>query len=187
MEEQFSFDPSPEAIAGFPEAVQNDVEGLLWLGYLEDDFSFCGHHFVIRTLRGDEELLAGLVTREYSETMAQAKAQVWSTIALALVAVDDDEDFCPPATRDKKVYARARFQYATSQWFWPIALFIYNRYSTLLERQAQAIKELEDLFSGSRISSTPLPGSLTDRASSEDEEAEAPQEDIRELLDPEEG
>jgi hypothetical protein len=53
-------DDEPTSIEDFPPEIREDVEGLLWLGYLEDSFDFCGHQFVIRTLRGDEELLAGL-------------------------------------------------------------------------------------------------------------------------------
>src|SRR4051812_11796329 len=98
-------------LGGFPEDVYDDVVGLMWLGYLEDSFSYGGHEFIIRTLRGDEDLLIGLVTKDYAETITQAKATVWATIALALVAVDGDEDFCPPLGRDKKAYAHGRFKY----------------------------------------------------------------------------
>jgi hypothetical protein len=93
----------------FPDDVVEDVEGLLWLGYLEDTVEFCGHEFVIRTLRLEEEILAGLVTKEYVETLAQAKAWIAAQVGLALVSVDGDENFCPPAGPGSKDYARARF------------------------------------------------------------------------------
>lgn len=171
-------------LAGLPEDVYDDVVGLMWLGYLEDSFSYGGHNFIIRTLRGDEDLLIGLVTKDYAETITQAKATVWATIALALVAVDGDEDFCPPLGRDKKAYAHGRFKYCTSNWFWPLALAIYNHYAALLDRQATAIRAIEDLSTGSLDLYTPSPSSLIDKASSPS--PTEPGEDIRDFLDPEE-
>lgn len=165
-----------DPFAAFPEAVRQDIDGLIWLGYLEETFSWCGHDFVVRTLRGDEELLAGLVMKDFTETVGQGKAHVWATIALALVAVDGAEDFCPPASPNKKDYARARFQWVTTNWFWPLALFVYNKYTDLLRRQQEALDALEDFCAGSPLTDLPSLGSLTDRASSE--------EDIRDFLEP---
>ena len=149
---------------GFPEEVIDDVEGLLWLGYLEDTVEFCGHEFVIRTLKLEEEILAGVITKDYMETLAQAKAWVAAQIGLALVAIDGDEDFCPAAGPNKKDYARARFQYVISNWYEPTINFLYSRYTILVERQLQAIQELENLSKESRITFMASPGSLTDKA-----------------------
>jgi hypothetical protein len=173
----------PESLEDFPSQVREDVEGLMWLGYLEDEFDFCGHHFVIRTLRGDEELLAALVTKEYIETMGQARAWEWAIVAMALISVDWDEAFCPPVGRDPRSYARARFHYCTNKWFYPLANFLYKQYAKLLVRQKDAMEAMEDLSQGSLSMFTPSPGSLTDRADSDPQEAEQ-QEDIRDFLDP---
>lgn len=184
MEETSVFEEEQSPLDAFPDQVQKDVDGLAWLGYLEDEFDFCGHHFVIRTLRGDEELLAALVSKEFTETIAEAKASIWATVALALLVVDGDEDFCPPVGRSEKEYARGRFRYVTSRWFWPTAIYIFNRYSALVERQLEAIQALEDLSPRSRITSTPSPDFSTDKASSEEEAPQVQMEDIREYLDP---
>lgn len=177
-------DPSqvnePQGIESFPDDIREDVEGLMWLGFLEDEFDFCGHSFVIRTLRGDEELLAGVLTKEYMDTLGQSRAWAWALVSLALVAVDGDESFCPPSGPDKRAYARARFQYCTSKWFWPVAEYIFRRYTTLLERQAQAVEAVEDFASGSLPLPMPFVGSSTDKGDSS-----PPLEDIREYLDPE--
>lgn len=165
----------------FPDDVVEDVEGLLWLGYLEDSFEFCGHHFVIRTLRGDEEILAGLVTKEYVETLGQSKAWVWAQVGLALVSVDHDEDFCPPIGPNKRDFARARFQYATANWYWPLAQYVYERYAALLERQAACVEALQDLSNRSRTSFTASPGSLIAKADSP-----PPADRVMELLDEDE-
>lgn len=150
----------------FPDDVLEDVEGLMWLGYLEDSFEFAGHDFVLRTLRGEEELLAALVTREYVETLGQAKAWVWAQIALALIVVDGDEDFCPPAGPNTKDNARARFQYVTRRWYWPLAAYLYDHYSSLLERQAVALQALQDLSTRSRTSFMASPDSSTGKVDS---------------------
>lgn len=165
----------------FPEDVRADLDGLIWLGYLEDQFSFCGHDFVIRTIRGDEELMAGLVTKDYVETLGQAKAHVWATVAMCLAAIDGTQDFCPQATPNKKEYARARFQWVSTNWFWPLALFVYNRYTDLLQRQGEALEALELFCQGNPLMPQPLPGSSIDKGTSEPTE---PLEDIRDYLGP---
>lgn len=117
--------------------------------------------------------------KEYVETLGQAKAMVWSTIALALVAVDGAEDFCPQATPNKKDHARARFQWVSSNWYWPTAIAVYNKYSELLKRQQESLEALEDFCNGSLSTFMPGAGSWSAKASSE-----VPQEDIRDYLEP---
>jgi len=151
----------------FPEEVNEDVDGLIWLGYLEDVIDYCGHEFVIRTLRSEEQLLASLVTKEYTDTLGQAKAWVAAHVGLALVSIDGDEDFCPKASFNKKDFARARFQYVTGKWFEPTINRIYNAYSDLLERQAIVLEEMENLSQESRISFTASPDSLIPKADSQ--------------------
>lgn len=168
-----------DPFAAFSGDVRQDVDGLIWLGDLQESFSFCGHDFVLRTLRGDEELLAGLVMKDYIETIGQAKAHIWATISMSLVAIDGAEDFCPQATPNKRDYARARFQWVSGNWYWPTALYVYNRYNLLLERQQTALEALEDFCSGSPSPLMPFVSSSITRASSE-----GPKEDIREFLDP---
>lgn len=140
--------------AGFDPEIRNDVEGLIWLGHLEDHFEFCGHHFVIRTLKADEELLATLVIKDYVDTFGQARAWAWARIALALVSVDGHDDFCPSLGPDKTAYAHARFNWVTSRWFWPVGEYIFNRYVALERRQLDAIKRVDSLSKQSLQPST---------------------------------
>lgn len=163
----------------FPEDVRPDIDGLIWLGYLEDVVSYCGHDFVIRTLRGEEELMAARVIKDYMETMGQAKAHVWATISLALYAVDGAEDFCPPISPNKMDFARARFQWVTKNWYWPLAIHLYDKYLELLKRQQKALDEIEGFLAENPLSHMPFAGSWTDK------EFSAPEEDIRDYLNPE--
>jgi len=134
-----------EAEDGFPEEVSEDVDGLLWLGYLEDEFEFCGHEFVIRTLRLEEEMTTGLLSKEYAESMSEAKALITAQIAMSLIAIDGREDFCPAIGPNKKDHARARFNYIASHWFEPTLAFVYSKYADLIERQRACIREMDFL------------------------------------------
>lgn len=129
----------------FPEEVSEIVDGLLWLGYLDDTIEFCGHEFVIRTLRLEEEMLAGLLAKEYAGTISEAKAFITAQISLALVSVDGDENFCPPIGPNTKDHARARFNYVAKNWYDPTIAFLYTKYAALVERQADAIREMDFL------------------------------------------
>lgn len=171
-------DGGPRSIEDFPPEAREAVEGLLWLGYLEDQFDIYGHTFVIRTLRGDEELLASLVSKEYVETLGQTRAFIWARIALALVSVDGDEEFCEPIGPDRRAYARSRFQYCTANWYWPVAEKIFERYVALEERQVEALGRVEDLSQGNLPMSMPSVGSSTDKG-----DLQEPPE-IMEYLDP---
>lgn len=172
-----------EGFAQFPEGVRESVDGLIWLGHLEEKFDFCGHNFVLRTLKGEEELLAASLTKDYLETLGQSRAWVWAVVALSLVSVDGDPSFCPAAGPDRQAYARARFQYVTQQWYWPTAAAIFQRYTDLQERQSLAIGAVEDLSTGNLTTSSPFAGFSTDKG---DSGAEQPNtEEILDLLDPE--
>lgn len=151
----------------FPDEMNEDVDGLIWLGYLEETVDYCGHEFVIRTIRSEEQLLASLVTKEYTNTLGQAKAWVAAHVGLALVAIDGDEEFCPQAGFSKKDYARARFKYVTSKWYEPTINKLYEAYAGLLDRQAEILEEMENLSQESRTTFTASPDSLTPRADSE--------------------
>jgi hypothetical protein len=151
----------------FPEEITDDVDGLIWLGYLEDTIDFCGHEFVIRTIRAEEQLLAALVTKEYADTLGQAKAWVAAHVALCLVAIDGDEDFCPQAGFSKKDYAKARFRYITRKWYEPTINKIYESYVALLERQAEVLEEMENLSQESQTIFTASPDSLIPKADSQ--------------------
>lgn len=148
----------------FPEEVIDDVEGLLWLGYLEDSFDFCGHNFVIRTLKLEDEMVAGLAAKDYEDSISKAKAWIAAQVGMALVSVDGDESFCPQAGPDKKNFARARFQYVTRNWYEPTIGYIYAKYIELVERQMIVLREMENLSPEGRISSMASPDSLIQKA-----------------------
>lgn len=150
----------------FSEEIQRDVEGLVWLGHLESEINWCGHTFVIRTLKAEEDLVAGLLAKEYIDSVAASKAWAWANIALALVAVDGDTNFCPAIGPDKVANARARFRWVTENWYWPVAEYLFACYLELVDRQKNAIREVEDLSSRSLNPSMPFADSLTEEGDS---------------------
>lgn len=153
-----------ESIDGFPDEVIDDVDGLLWLGFLEESIEFCGHDFVIRTLRLEDEILSGFVVKDYKDTVSQAKAWIAAQVGMALVSVDGNENFCPQAGPNKKDFARARFQYVTKNWYEPTINYLYVKYVELLERQDKVLKEMENLSKEDRISFMASPDSSTAKA-----------------------
>jgi hypothetical protein len=147
----------------FDPDVRTDVEGLMHLGYLSADVTFCGHHFGLRTLRVAEELAAGKVSEPFRDTIKEPHALISATVGLSLLHVDGDETFCPKAGPDQVAFAKARFQYVSDNWFWPTVDFLYGEYTKLLERQIEAVRAMQD-FSGRSLSTRmPSPGSSTEQ------------------------
>ena len=146
----------PEGLDQFDERIREEVEGLIWLGHLEDSFEFCGHRFVIRTLKADEELAASLVAKDYEDTpIGQSKAWSAANVALALVSIDGDENFCPPTGPDPQAYAQARFNWITQKWYPPVIAFIFARYMELVARQLETIEVIKNLSQrGQQVSSS---------------------------------
>lgn len=150
-----------DLFAEFDADTREAVEGLMYLGHLEKTVDFCGHSFVLRTLRGEEELHAALASKPFIDTMGAAKAWAWAQVALALVSVDGDSNFCPPAGPDKTAHAKARFRYLTSSWYWPTCEALHGAFTELKGRQLDAIQAMENLSSGGPAASFGSATSLT--------------------------
>lgn len=139
----------------FSPEVQQRVDGLLHLGYLEDTISFCGHTFTIKTLYAHEDLLVGLLTKEYVETLAQVKAWATANVALALKAIDGQKDFCPPASHDELDNARGRFQYVARTWQYPTVEYLFQEHARLNAERQEAYESLQNLSGRSLRQPTP--------------------------------
>jgi len=132
------------------------VDGLMWLGHLEDEVKFGGHTFLLRTLKIAEELEAAVIAKEYLETFGQTKATAAAHVAAALTSVDGDDSFCPPIGPDAKQHLRAKFNYVTENWYWPLTEHLFGKYVDLVRRQADAIEAVENLSPGNRKNSWKL-------------------------------
>jgi hypothetical protein len=151
----------------FPEDIRDAVDGLAWLGHLQDTVHMWGHSFTLQTLKAGEELEAALIAKEYQDSFGQVKAHAWAHLAMSVVAIDGDQDFCPPIGPDIRKHAEAKFRYMTENWYWPIGEYLFGKYVDLVQRQSKALEALEDLSPGSRQTSRPTQDSLTEQADSE--------------------
>lgn len=161
------------SLSEFSDDIRDDVDGLLWLGHIEDELEYAGHTFVLRTLKADEELYAARLTRNYQDTLGQGKAWAWAHVCQALVSVDGNEDFCPTLGPNRYESARGRFNYCTSKWYWHLGNALFVKYLELAQKQALAIEAIQDLSEGSPENSEPSPDSLTDQGDSENPEMQA--------------
>ncbi len=132
----------------FPKEVADAVDGLAYLGHLEEEVPFAGHKFLLRTLKASEELEVALIAKEWQESFGMTKAHAWAHLAASLQAVDGDVNFCPPIGPDSKQHLRAKFNFVTN-WYWPVGEYLFGRYVELVQRMTEAIAEVEDLSSRS--------------------------------------
>jgi hypothetical protein len=167
---------SESPFAGFPEEIQYDVEGLTFLGYLQEEIDWCGHTFTLRTLTTADELQAAQISKEYLDSFGQLLAYAAAHVALSLISVDGKEDFVVALGPSDKSYARQRFNFVT-EWYRPTIEHLFEQYERLKGRQEAAIKAVQDLSSGSRTHFWPSPASFTTQA-----DFPSPIEDITELL-----
>jgi hypothetical protein len=124
---------SSEDLPTFDPRHRNDFTGLLYLGALTKEFTFCGHKFVIRTLRTEEILAIGLATKEYEGTASRFKALATASIAACIVSVDGKPLEIP--FREEAAAENLAFRMQTIGTWSPILVdVIYSEYLALDQR-----------------------------------------------------
>ena len=153
----------------FSYEVGNDVVELTQIGQLEDTFEWCGHTFKIRTLTVQEEIILGLICREYTDTMSQIKAMNTAAIGAALMEVDGLPWFPPMQKIDSpnelRAYLTNKFHQA-AKLYDPVLAVIQEYYANLLERQNRSVDELSKKFWRDRKNSSDSFDPLTDKEDS---------------------
>ena len=149
--------------------VQEAVEGLLYLGELSTDVEWCGHTIGLRTLRVDEEIAAAKAMDSFRNTLREPEAWAAAQLGLAITHIDGDDTFCPPVGPDKMSFARARFQYVTSKWYWPTIDHLFFEYQQLGKRQLEAVRAVQDLSARSPLTFSPFADSLNEPGNWTDE------------------
>lgn len=127
------------------EQVSRDVDGLLMLGYLTDDFVLYGHHFTIRTLRRGEKLAVGELIQQYADTIGVGDAISAVTVAACLVLVDNRPLASPLGAgeeEDPAVWIRRAYS-IVKKWYDPVIDSVWDKYNALLVRQGRAFLEFE--------------------------------------------
>lgn len=139
----------------FDPEVRLAVEGLIHLGALTKDVEFCGHTFGLRTLLPADEIAAAKSIEDFRGTLKEPEAWASALVGVALTHVDGEEDFCPPVGPSKTSFAKARFNYVTSNWYWPTIEWLHREYVSLVSKQIEAVRAMQDLSAGSLPMSSP--------------------------------
>jgi hypothetical protein len=143
----------------FSEQIRIPVRGLTFLGHIEKQVEFCGHTFTLRTLYPSEKAAVSLVVQPWRGSISEGEVWANAQVALGLMIVDGDDDFCKAAGPDLNDFARARLNYV-QKWYQPTLSFLYARYLELEQEALDGIRELQDLSERNRVPSQPLPDSL---------------------------
>lgn len=149
----------------FDSDTERRLDQLLALGYLDKDVEFCGHTYGLRTLNGDEELLASITAKPYLESFGQMKAWAWANVGLALTHVDGDPNFCPPTEFNRQGFADARFKFVT-KWFWPLGEYLFEEFKELEAERDSTIEALKGKSERSPQNSIAWRDSSTDQGDS---------------------
>lgn len=130
-----------DSVLEFPPDVADDITGLLYLGQLTKEVHWGGHTFLLRTLRMQEELAIGLLTKEYESTFALGRAIAAATVGAALEELDGVEFV---AALGPDVLSRVKSKYDhVRQWFWPVIEKLYQEYLDLQKKQIEAFEAFE--------------------------------------------
>lgn len=155
----------------FSDQVRIAGYGLTYIGHLQKDVTFCGHTFTLKTLRPSEEAAAAVAVQPWHETLVEPAQWANAIVGLALVSVDGETAFCPPAGPNINDFATGRLNYITNPdtgWHKPTLGFLYGEYLKLEQQALEAVQELQNLSERSPAPSQPSPDSLTAQGSFEE-------------------
>lgn len=156
-----SVEEQTDPMSVFPEEWRLPVQGLLYLGQLNETVEFCGHTFSMKTLLPQDRFAIAIALQPYRNTLSEVEAFQAAHVAMALTAIDDDEDFCPPVGPNIDTFAKARLNWVSKNLYPPTLAFLWTRHSILEATAEKAIEELDRLQTGSQpITSPPWLDSL---------------------------
>lgn len=160
MPEQVNEDTRIDPLALFSPEIRLPVAGLMHLGYLTETVDFCGHTFVLETLRPYIKYAIAQALEPYRNTMQEPEVYAALHVGMALSSVDGVSDFCPPTGSNLREFVDARLRWITQEtgWFQPTINFLYAHYLNMENKSSAALLELQNLSEGSRVTSPPLPG-----------------------------
>lgn len=149
-QEQDSVDP----FAVFSDRVRTPVEGLVYLGQIQETVEFCGHTFELRTLQPQHRFAISVAVQPYRDTLSEADAYQAAHVAMAVVTVDG-QDYCPPIGPNLNSHVEARLKYVGKNWYGPTIAFLWSEYIKLEQKAVEAIQELDRLSKGSQPMNLP--------------------------------
>lgn len=149
-----------DPLALFSEEIRIPVAGLIHLGYLTETVHFCGHTFVLETLRPYVKYAIAQALEPYRNTIQEPEVYAALHVGMALTSVDGVSDFCPPTGTNLREWVDARLRWITIEtgWFQPTINFLYANYLNMENKVQVGIMELQNLSEGSRGTSPLSPG-----------------------------
>jgi hypothetical protein len=172
-------DVSVDPFSVFPDEYKKEVDGLIWLGFLKEEIKFCGHTFVLRTLKPQELAAIAIAITPWNDTLAIAKVYNNAHVGMALVSIDGDSAFLPAAGPSLTDFALMRLNYVTGDqntadgglhgWHQPTLDYLYSKYLELEIKAATTIDVLRDFYERGRTPSTSSASDLIDKDSSNEQ------------------
>jgi hypothetical protein len=138
--------PADGPLPEFDPRVREPFVGLVYLGALEDTFTWVGHEFHIRTLRSDELVEVARCVARYSGTDGYLKAYQGAVTAACVLTADGQRLPGVPLAKGDGVLEE-NFRYVMGNWFPPVLDKVYEQY-ILLEITAREVIEAMEKASG---------------------------------------
>jgi hypothetical protein len=122
--------------------MMGQVQGLLQLGELHDQFEYLGHEFHIRTMRIGEELAALAQIKGFQDVpLAQGRAYATAMVAGAIESVDGQPIIGELGPGDRSNAAQKFAK--VSKWYYYVIDYIYKKYVELEKAQAETLEALQ--------------------------------------------
>lgn len=120
-----------EAPREFPAQHRDALTGLLLLGYLEDDFTWQGHRFVVHTLTTRQHIRVGVLVKPYLGTRVEGRAYQAAMVACGIVLVDGQPVYTPLSPKETEdEIARKTFE-EVMDWFPPTITYVQAKIQEL--------------------------------------------------------
>jgi hypothetical protein len=135
-------EPEPEPIERLPEFDLKHREpftGLLYLGYLDEEFSLFGHRFRVATPYQEEFLQIGTLVKPYQDTISAEKAYEAARVAAYLVEVDRTPLPQPLGHDPKDGAVRLRFSWVLENLRSPVISALFNKCLELEDTVAKVL------------------------------------------------
>lgn len=137
-------DDRPEEEKDLDPRARQDFEGLLYLGYLEEECEVAGHHFLLRTPTQDERIEMGLIHRAYINSFVVESA--WELLMVAMYCQRiDSRDAPEPLTERARNPVATRFEWIKRSIRSSVVITKVFNHCVLLEKRE---KDLVDYLDG---------------------------------------
>lgn len=136
-------DEEGNLLPSFDPKYAEPFKGLAYVGALQTEFDWVGHHFVIRTLRDGEKLAIAQIIKQYADTMGGDRAYGAAVAAMCILSVDGDE-LPIPIGESKRAYewGLQRFSYVVENWFSTTVNKVFNEYLALEDLALQVVEAM---------------------------------------------